>query len=509
MSKLYVIAIGGSGTRVLKSLVMLLASGMKAETEKIIPLIIDTDVNNGDLDYFRRIVRCYMEINKKLYSTVQREISQDGFFRTPIDLPKELNISGGNFANLSSMINYLSMNAQGQQGTKGLVDLLFSQKNREMNLEKGFLGIPSVGSIVLRDVVESRGFKEFTQNFKTGDRIFIISSIFGGTGAAGFPLLLNIFRDPQSKLNNAQFINDAIIGGISLQPYFEVDAEKFNNGESPIDSNTFISKTKAALSYYEKYLAQNLNAMFFIGDTRKSNFPNNPGGKEQRNPANFIEFVSALSILKFLNYEKHAQTRKDLPTDLKFFEFGIETDEANLNLTHLGKTRNELIKQMIKFKYFSVYVTNFLDDAMADKHMAWKKRLKVPENFATSEIIKLLKEFCSSYYYQWLFQLKNDYHGRKFIPFNLQIENEEQVRMDENQSVKLNVNDKALFQLVNGISAKNNSNFLTKDKIDLDETFNVIVSNINNQESLQNFEIKFISLFNEGIEELYNTRFLN
>ena len=37
--KLYLFAIGGTGSRVLKSLTMLLASGIKVNTEKIIPMI--------------------------------------------------------------------------------------------------------------------------------------------------------------------------------------------------------------------------------------------------------------------------------------------------------------------------------------------------------------------------------------------------------------------------------------------------------------------------------------
>jgi len=509
MSKLYVIAIGGSGTRVLKSLVMLMASGFKAETEKIVPMIIDTDVNNGDLEYFRKIVRCYRDINQKLYSDAPTDLFLDGFFRTKIDLPKELNISGSEYGTLANMIDYLSMNAKGQHTTKGLVDLLFSQKNRDMNLEKGFLGTPSVGSIVLRDVVESRGFKEFTQDFKPGDRIFIISSIFGGTGAAGFPLLLNIFRDPESNINNSQYIRDAIIGGISLQPYFDVDVEKFIKGDSAIDGNTFIPKTKAALAYYEKYLAQNLNALFFTGDSRRSNYENNDGGEQQRNPANFIEFISALSVLKFLKYEKGAKSREELSAPLKFFEFGISEDTAEVNLTHLGTKKDEIVKQLIKFQYLSVYVTNYMKEALQDKHMAWTNVLKVPSNFASQDITKSLSQFVSCFYYQWVSQMKKEHHGRKFVPFNLKIANDVDVAKDHNQSVYLNIESNDLFQLANSIPALNKSNFFKKDKIDFDEKLNSIVDDISKDESLQNFEIRLIALLCKGVDEIYKERFLN
>ena len=47
MSKLYVFAIGGSGSRVLRSLTMLMASGVGTSNE-IVPIIIDPDTPNGD-----------------------------------------------------------------------------------------------------------------------------------------------------------------------------------------------------------------------------------------------------------------------------------------------------------------------------------------------------------------------------------------------------------------------------------------------------------------------------
>jgi len=511
MSKLYVISIGGSGTRVLKALTMLLAAGMKSEAEEIIPLVIDTDVHNGDLEYFRKLIKCYRQINQSFYRSMPSEIYPHGFFRTQIHTPKELNISGSQYGTLGEMINYLSLNASGMGDMKNLTDLLFSTSSRELRLEHGFLGVPSIGSVVLRDVVESKGFKEFTQNFQPGDRIFIVSSIFGGTGAAGFPLLLNIFRDPQSGISNAAYINNAIIGGISLQPYYDVDVDKFNKGESPIDSNTFITKTKAALSYYEKYLAQNLNAMFFIGESRKSNYPNNPGGKEQRNPACFLELAAALSILKFMNYEKNAANKEQLDNNLKFFEFGISEDEVNLNLSHLGKTKDEIIRQLISFHYLATYMSLKFDNAVEDRHMVWKNDLKMPANFNNSEIAKGFREFFDLHYYQWLLQMGKSDHGRRFLPYNLRSRDSEEALLDFNKSVKMEVNDSEWFQLVNEIPAKKDSGWLnmSKDKIDLDEIFNASVIKVIENERLQNFESRLIGLFNEGMSEFYTKRFLN
>ncbi|MBL4586900.1 MAG: hypothetical protein JKX84_07600 [Flavobacteriales bacterium] len=297
---------------------MLLATGMHANTERIVPMIIDTDVNNGDLDNFRDIIKSYNRIREASH----KDGKGGDFFKTKIDQPKELNISGSTYGTLAKMIDHTTLSQNGFSMTKALTELLFGTKALNMDLEKGFLGSPNVGSIVLRDVVGTTGFREFTQGFKSGDRIFIISSIFGGTGAAGFPLLLNLFRDEESSLSHATHIKNAVIGGISLLPYFDVDKDKYDSGDSAINSDTFITKTKAALSYYNSYMTQNLDALFYIGDYRRSTYDNHDGGTKQKNPANFIEFASALSILEFLNYEKSAELRTNLAKPINILNSG-------------------------------------------------------------------------------------------------------------------------------------------------------------------------------------------
>ena len=212
MSKLYLFAIGGTGSRVLSSLAMLLSTGVRANVEKIIPMIIDTDINNGDVEKCRNIIKTYNNIHESIYNGVSNEEDKGHFFRTKINPPKELNISGTDYGTLKEMVDYDSLNSKGFEKTKSFFDLLYNNENKDMLLEKGFLGNPNVGSVVLKNVVESKQFKEFTQDFNEEDRIFVVSSIFGGTGAAGFPLLLNVFRNEESSMNNRNYINNAIIG---------------------------------------------------------------------------------------------------------------------------------------------------------------------------------------------------------------------------------------------------------------------------------------------------------
>ena len=80
-----------------------------------------------------------------------------------------------------------------QPANKALTELLFSGTTHnkrgdkvdllDIEMEIGFVGNPNVGSIVLNQFSESQEFKDFASNFNENDRVFIISSIFGGTGA--------------------------------------------------------------------------------------------------------------------------------------------------------------------------------------------------------------------------------------------------------------------------------------------------------------------------------------
>ena len=62
--KLYIFGIGGTGSRVIKALSMLFASGAKLDNgfDTVVPIIIDPDVSNGDLNRTKDILKLYQEI---------------------------------------------------------------------------------------------------------------------------------------------------------------------------------------------------------------------------------------------------------------------------------------------------------------------------------------------------------------------------------------------------------------------------------------------------------------
>ena len=80
--KLYIFGIGGTGSRVIKSLVMLAASGAKIDTKAIVPIIIDPDFANADLTRTIEQINTYSAIRKEL---AFNDVTKNKFFEVPIE----------------------------------------------------------------------------------------------------------------------------------------------------------------------------------------------------------------------------------------------------------------------------------------------------------------------------------------------------------------------------------------------------------------------------------------
>lgn len=300
MSKLYIFGIGGTGARVLRSFTMMMAAGVNIGADEVVPIIIDPDASNADLTRTVALMNNYRAIRSLLSFTKNNESI---FFRKELSqilMNYTLHINDTDDKTFQQFIDLPSMD----KASQAMMRMLFSEKNLGSSMDVGFKGNPNIGSIVLNQIVDSSDFQDFANNFEDGDKIFIISSIFGGTGASGFPLLLKTLRTGTNFSNN-DLINHAEIGAITILPYFKLK----NDDESEIDSSTFISKTKSALAYYENNISKNnsINALYFLADDITNTYENHEGGSTQKNDAHLVEFLAATAIVDF-NNKQHTNT---------------------------------------------------------------------------------------------------------------------------------------------------------------------------------------------------------
>lgn len=418
MSKIYVFGIGGTGARVIRSLTMLLASGVKLgeNIDTVIPVIIDQDRSNGDLTRTIALLKTYKSLHDQLKFGRN---SKSEFFKTNIDdLNTSFRMQVADVADkdFQSYIKYLNLDTR----NKALVSLLFSKKNLEARMDVGFKGNPNMGSVVLNNFSTDadNDLGSILESFQSGDKIFIISSIFGGTGAAGFPLLLKTLRQAQSsQLPSAALVANAPIGAITVLPYFGVQHDE----DSEINMDSFMSKAKAALSYYRDNL--NTDVLYYISDKLSKNYDNHEGDSAQRNNAHFVEMVAALSIIDFCkNNVQHDGSKS-------FKEFGFNEDKPVVSIRTLADSTRALVgKPLISMFIFEKFYKEHLKNTWEN---AWAKDFsyadddnegKMDSTVMSHDFFVKLTKFLKDFDNEWLREMANN--SRAFKPFNLETSGE-------------------------------------------------------------------------------------
>lgn len=433
MARLFIFAIGGTGARILKSLTMLLAAGVKPRAEReyeIVPIIIDPHKGNEDLKRTQNLLENYQSI-------ADEAGLDNGFFGTKITTLKNLvstesNLSDNFTFNLQEVSNtrfknYIDFGDLGEP-SKALAKILFSGKSIDKNgrrvdlleteMDIGFVGNPNIGSVVLNQFKDSEEFREVASNFGEDDRIFIVSSIFGGTGAAGFPTILKNIRNAMNlNIDSKGFLRDAKIGAISVLPYFNVKTDE----KSPIQKSDFIAKTKSALYYYKDNVTGNksVNCMYYIADdfTGKP-YANDPGNGGQKNEAHFIELAGALAVVDFLEIpDSRLQTVNGKAANPVYKEFGIENDKGDVNLADLGAgTQLKTARSLAQLLMFKKYLEKQLDESV-ERH-PWSVNEPELNRYFFEDLFyrSFLARFLESYR-EWLEEMASNKRG--FAPFNL------------------------------------------------------------------------------------------
>lgn len=417
--KLFLFGIGGTGARVLRSLTMLLASGANAPADlTIIPILLDMDMQNGDTERALRVVELYRTIRQTAYERSSDQNTRRTFFATPVRplgslqaenaqekigdsvLPKLTDHQG----TFEEFLNISSMDELDRELLKLLYDNSAKPTNAELklNLSVGFKGNPNIGSVVFNALEDSAVYKYFTGAFNDQtDRIFIISSIFGGTGSAGFPQLVKLLQHPSQKMQ----IRNARKGAVTVMPYFALE----ENSQSAIDQNRFLSKTKAALSYYQNQIQ--LDALYYLGDRPGAKlYPNVEGGSQQANNAHVIELLAAEAILDFAR-----RGYDDFSGAKQYFEYGIRRNDRVLDIPHFAdSTFQNVLDPLIRFTYAAKVFTEFVPANLGE---AFAKNLGLPQQLRTSTFYTSLENFMNHHFKVWLRELANNDRG--FAPFDL------------------------------------------------------------------------------------------
>ncbi|MBP3738812.1 MAG: hypothetical protein J6I72_07165 [Muribaculaceae bacterium] len=432
--RLFLLAIGGTGSRVLKSLLMLSAAGVRPVDEdghpvpnlEIVPVIIDPHKSNEDLKRTEALLTNYRSIRNRLYGN---EVNVDGFFANRIVTLREImsdstiqlndtfifNLSAVEREKFRDFIGYDTMN----EANQALTSLLFADYQLENRMNIGFVGSPNIGSVALNEIKDSDEFKALANVFNAGDRIFFISSIFGGTGAAGFPIMVKNLRQASNlDINNRDVLRRAPIGGITVLPYFNIE----HNDDHRIDKADFIVKTQSALYYYKETLTgsndSELNAIFYVGDQEVSKpYAYDPGEHGQRNRAHLVELVAAMAPLKFAGIADSRLTDQNgYPMPTMAFEFGLEKDVRDVDFLAFGSsTRHLIYEPLVRFHLLFLFLRTGLRGMIGQGFTEDEPKLK--SDFLTSQFYRTLTDQFMRGYVEWLSEMYDN--NRSVQLFNM------------------------------------------------------------------------------------------
>lgn len=440
MQRLFIFAIGGTGSRVLRSLNFLLAAGIDGLTSQteIFPLIIDYDKQNGDKSKTLDCINNYRAVRRAFE---KHPNENDEFFMTNIlkigdMVPKskttfELVFAPKNGQNrFKDSIDYISFNGP-TASTQYLIDSLYDTsrlKERaelDLNMTIGFQGNPNIGSVVFDELQNTPEYKDFQTLFNPAtDEIMIIGSLFGGTGSSGIPALINAIRSKKAPTK----LQNAIVGAIMILPYFDLGAVP-NGAAGSIKPKIFASKVKAALNFYEDSGLNNaFDSIYYVGDQNLSKLNYADGGVAQKNPANIVEFIAALSIVHFILNGKKGKTA--------YYKYGtacglygnngkkvLSYDDLK-NDDFTCSVLNRLNQLTLSLKYFTDVIENkksSLSDApfykyIFDNVMSWTTHTN--GNNPLQDLCYYLHCFYVQYR-DWLAELANENNGHQLVLYDL------------------------------------------------------------------------------------------
>ena len=353
--KNFIIGIGGTGAKCLEHLLHCCSSGLGPQN--LWAGMVDQDEANGNVSRTKILLSKYMNLRSSLRNEAGHDLAKESnLFKTHITTNNDavwLPLKGAD-PTLEEVIHYELLKPE----VKGLMDCLYDPDEMKQNLSEGFRARPNIGAAAMLATTGNEDDPFWSQIYKAIDaarggeevRVFIISSIFGGTGASGFPNIARRIKQIQKEKNVTSNFH---LGGALMLPYFNYDVPEENmEGELYAKPEEFLDQTKGALQYYAKLFEYDkiFDQVYVTGWDPLTKLPNfKMGGNLQNNPPLFPELYAALGALKFFSEDNKISDTQEI--------FHIGKNESNEILwSDIPNVSNNLnskdnISNLIRFSF--------------------------------------------------------------------------------------------------------------------------------------------------------------
>jgi hypothetical protein len=431
MAQIFIIGIGGTGMRCIEAFTHLCAIGMFDKTDVHL-LALDTDKDNGNFTRLKNLKEAYIKtkgVNKKQFALENTFFSANlRYYQFSPDYSRK--------STFDAQYNYEQTKRTDPQKA-AIADLLFTDNAKEFDLKHGYRAQTHLGSMLMyhsilqeaedTTIQNNKGEDGKTGNIKgfidelanvcqTGNpRVFILGSIFGGTGASSIPIIPKALIDGAKKMGVAIDISAAYFGATLLSSYFSFpspNATELASQKVIATSDKFALNSQAAMMFYEadETVKKTYQRFYMMGTESMERVRSGgvaidgrtvTGGKDQENDCHYIEMLSAFAAWDFFNSTDNALS--DLK-DKKKLEYLYRTfnDTGKIEFSDFvgSERKEELAKKLGLFTAMSYLVLLEKYDFFEQAQHGELKRVKI-EGYEDidAEEVKNLKRYMSLFHF--------------------------------------------------------------------------------------------------------------
>lgn len=389
----FVLGIGGTGMRCIESLVHLCAMGMFDDTD-IHLLALDTDKNNGNFSRLKEVKEAYCKA--KGLDTANRTALIDTFFSANIKY-YEFSPNYEQKSTFKTVFNYGDTRYNHREETD-LADLVLSENVEDFNLRHGYRAQTHLGSMmVYHSIIEAaksqagsdlkKFLSELIKSSQNGQpRVFILGSVFGGTGASSIPIIPQAISKAAEIMSNgaANVLKSAYFGSTLLTAYFSFKApsgSELSSQKVIATSDKFALNSQVAMMFYDddatvkstyqKFYMMGTSGMGWDPMQRESEHIKETitGGEQQKNDSHYIELLAACAALDFYNADENvlSENKSLHKTD---YQYRAINESGKFDFQDfVGQQRaNEFAKKfglLIAFSFFCNGEDNFVESVRA------------------------------------------------------------------------------------------------------------------------------------------------
>ena len=428
MAQIFVIGIGGTGMRCIEAFTHLCALGMFDKTNVHL-LALDTDKDNGNFIRLKNLKEAYIKtkgVNKRQFALENTFFSANlSYYQFSPDYSK--------LSTFSALYNYGDAKFTHPEKA-AIADLLFTDNAKDFDLKHGYRAQTHLGSLLMYHSIiddvrtnDRSDLRRFIQELISAcsagkPRVFILGSVFGGTGASSIPILPKAIKEAAALLSDATDIErNAYFGATLLTSYFSFplpnDSEKAKQ-KVIATSDKFALNSQAAMMFYEadETVKKTYQKFYMMGTESISWQPSKvkdktiTGGENQENDSHYIELLAAFAAWHFFNSPEEGADSDRLAglEDLKLekrveYLYRTFNDNGKIDFTDFvgSEKKEELAKKLGLFTAMSYLTLLSKYDFFEQAQVGGLKKVKIDgyEDIDPEEV-RNLKNYMSLFHFK-------------------------------------------------------------------------------------------------------------